>query len=154
MTSVWGPPTWRFLHEVADALPVSNVSDEKAAAFTNLIKALPHLLPCPACQSHFLAYLESNPLPKEISKISAKQWMHDVHNSVNKRLGKPELSFEEAERAFKKPYTEISTVPSLEKKNQSFFTIGLFAAIILTAILFTLFKTKKISLQKTVVKKN
>jgi hypothetical protein len=46
-----------------------------------------------SCRQHFEQVLVENPIPEAGDFF---KWSVDVHNIVNKRLGKPEVSYEDA----------------------------------------------------------
>lgn len=52
-----------------------------------------YIIPCLSCRQHFEKVLEENPVPEAGDYF---KWSVDVHNIVNVRLGKPEISYENA----------------------------------------------------------
>merc|ERR1719382_1177730 len=46
--TIWGPPTWFFLHSVTLALP-NTVSAEQQTAMRDLLRSITKLLPCASC---------------------------------------------------------------------------------------------------------
>ena len=49
------------------------------------------ILPCPRCRDHFIAALDADP-PKVGSRAALVAWLVDIHNGVNRRLKKRELT--------------------------------------------------------------
>jgi hypothetical protein len=88
----WGPLQWMTLHQMVRGFP-DNPSPEKQEALKAYIMALVHLLPCSICATH---WKDIAPTVKTGSKAEALKWSIDVHNAVNKRTGKPELSYRDA----------------------------------------------------------
>ena len=87
--SSWGPQLWSVLH----SLPESAKSLEK------LKNCLGNLcLPCQACQSHYDEYLSKNPPSLIGTRTEAFDWIFDLHNEVNARLGKPRVERKELMR--------------------------------------------------------
>jgi len=95
----WGPRVWALLHTLAD---ISNRRDV-GQLWSTFLQASANVLPCPACKQHFQNYLRShimiplqNPLqitgPTMRHQIRAS--LHQFHNDVNRRLGKPIFPFE------------------------------------------------------------
>lgn len=82
-----------------------------------------------SCQQHFEQVLIENPLPEAGDFF---RWSVDVHNIVNKRLGKREVSYEEA-------LTSILAGP--QPKSESFNSI-LFAFLMLIIVLIFIFIRK------------
>ncbi len=95
---VFGPALWFTLHNGAIRYPeeASPIVAEKMKGF---ILGLPYMVPCENCQSHAISYVEKH--YDELSEVCKGQknlfkFFFDFHNYVNKRLGKPEMSFENA----------------------------------------------------------
>lgn len=82
--SSWGPYYWGMLHKAA----LANVLD-----FPELVQLFPALLPCPKCSNDFRKIIEDYPLTGNYFI-----WSVDVHNQVNKKLGKSQVSYEDAHR--------------------------------------------------------
>lgn len=82
---LWGPGLWKYLH----ALP------EHSESISSLRATLSNLdLPCPDCRAHYKNYITSHSIDNIKTRKIGQRWIFDLHNSVNKRLGKPEYSFE------------------------------------------------------------
>lgn len=87
---VWGPITWTTLHIVTLAYAVAPSAEEQAAARA-FVTSLQHLLPCPKCRTHLTALLVE--LPPDVSSRDAFfAWAVRLHNAVNARLGKQQMT--------------------------------------------------------------
>lgn len=73
---VWGPPLWYLLHKLAER--------EDYHALKAALEAVQVLIPCSICQGHLTEMLKQHPVPRR----GLKQYMVDLHNQVNRRLGK------------------------------------------------------------------
>jgi hypothetical protein len=82
----WGPAAWRFIHSVCKSCT------DRAAVITWL-RATLHVLPCPECCIHAQQYIAQNP-PEDSQDLL--KWSFEFHNSVNRRLNRREMSFEDA----------------------------------------------------------
>jgi len=82
----WGPHFWMTLH-----IACLGCKDYKALA--EFVEGYIYIIPCLTCREHFEQVLVENPVPEDGDFF---KWSVDVHNIVNKRLGKPEFSYEEA----------------------------------------------------------
>ena len=92
----WGPYFWGTLHIACLAAPPV-LSDEHKTAFRNLIESFTLVLPCPACQMHFREVLQQFPLEESLNTgEDLFTWSVAVHNIVNARLGKPQVSLKDA----------------------------------------------------------
>ena len=93
--SVWGPFFWHTMHIVAIGYPKNPTYIDKKCA-KEFYESLAYLIPCSVCRTHYKEHIISNPLtPFLDSRTDLIKWTVDIHNSVNKMLGKPEWSMEE-----------------------------------------------------------
>ena len=93
--SVWGPFFWHTIHIVAIGYPKKPTYIDKKCA-KEFYESLAYLIPCSVCRTHYKEHITSNPLtPFLDSRTDLIKWTVDIHNSVNKMLGKPEWSMEE-----------------------------------------------------------
>jgi hypothetical protein len=83
----WGPGAWKFLHQITFYYPDDPTPKQQTQAL-NLFTSLRTLLPCEECRAHYDSDLNLHP-PDTSSKTSLSQWLIDLHNRVNVRLGKP-----------------------------------------------------------------
>ena len=95
---VWGPAFWFSLHNGAARYPVkaSPICSERMKGF---ILGMPVMIPCSVCQDHATAHIEANwSRFDEIVSGRTKlfNFFVDFHNKVNKRYGKPIMSYEDA----------------------------------------------------------
>ena len=84
--SKWGPHFWMTLH-------VACLGCQDYKALTEFVEGYMYIIPCLSCRQHFEQVLVENPIPEAGDFF---KWSVDVHNIVNKRLGKPEVSYEDA----------------------------------------------------------
>jgi hypothetical protein len=102
---IWGPHYWYNLHNSSLHYPL-NASPIVKERIKNRILAIPYEISCRACQIHASAYIEQFS-EKELDDIVSTRdnlfkFYVDFHNSVNKRLGKPIWSVEEAKKFYNK----------------------------------------------------
>ena len=94
----WARTTWNFLHTQSFFIDVhEHHSLGSQQAFVDLLHALPDQLPCPECRPHLAAFYQSDPPPRpaayEPEDYVFATYVWRLHNSVNRRLGKPEPTF-------------------------------------------------------------
>ena len=82
----WGPPTWFFLHSLAEKIHPDHYGLVKVPLW-NYIKELGSNLPCPDCSAHATTYLSRIPPPP--TKDHFVQTLYIFHNAVNQNTGKP-----------------------------------------------------------------
>ncbi len=87
---VWGPREWMKAHHYAIAYPDAPSAPEKIRGHLWLWGWIQGL-PCPECLSHATEYARRFP-PRLDSSSSLQTWLWKMHNAVNRRLGKPEMS--------------------------------------------------------------
>jgi hypothetical protein len=120
---LWGPHTWKTLH----ALAIEADRRKTTGEFQQFMKSLSSLLPCEACRGHMESYLAMNPVPNENVFVYSVQF----HNHVNKRLGKREVSYEEALEMW---HTSACSKCEPEKQNENYFPLGILVLSIIILI--------------------
>jgi hypothetical protein len=87
--SVWGPFFWMTIHIIALGYSADPTYTEKRAA-KEFFEGLSHLLPCPTCREHYKQHIRSSPITPYLDRRQDLfKWTIDLHNAVNKSLGKP-----------------------------------------------------------------
>lgn len=92
---VWGPHYWFFLHTLAMTYPhhPNTVTKKKYYEF---IQNLPLFLPVEEISSDFSKLIEKYPItPYLDNRDSFVRWMHFIHNKINERLEKHQISLNE-----------------------------------------------------------
>jgi hypothetical protein len=93
--SVWGPFFWHTMHIVALGYPKNPTYTDKKCA-KEFYESLAFLLPCSICREHYKGYLQEKPISTFLdSRTDLIKWTIQIHNKVNKMLGKPEWTLEE-----------------------------------------------------------
>lgn len=96
--SKWGPNAWGFLHAISYTMPVLPTEEEKRD-YETFFSALPGVLPCPVCRTHLRQHYKTHP-PDCSSREKCKTWLINLHNTVNKSLGRPNFSRVAADRKY------------------------------------------------------
>lgn len=88
--TVWGPFFWHTIHIVALGYPKNpSYTDKKCTK--EFYESFAYLIPCSQCREHYKEHIGRNPLtPFLDSRSDLIRWTVDIHNSVNKMIGKPE----------------------------------------------------------------
>jgi len=92
---VWGPHYWFFLHTVAMTYPhhPNTVTKKK---FYEFIQNLPLFLPVEEISGEFSKLIDKYPVaPYLDNRDSLVRWMHFIHNKINEKLEKPQISLNE-----------------------------------------------------------
>jgi len=95
---VWGPSLWRAIHLVALGFP----SDEEATpdqrlAYRAFFENLHYVIPCSTCAVNYQTHLQHDmpripvdPVPGTMTQARLFAWTVELHNVVNRSLGKPD----------------------------------------------------------------
>lgn len=105
----WGPYGWLFLYYIMMGLP-DRPNNLQVQEF---LESTFSMLPCESCTQHALKYLKSHS-PSDVPLRTRGEWIafvSNMHNAVNKRLGKRCLT--EAER--------LAILEQLPRNNYVFF---------------------------------
>ena len=93
--TVWGPFFWHTIHIVALGYPKNPTYTDKKCA-KDFYESLAYLLPCAICREHYKTHLGTHPITTFLdSRTDLIKWTIEIHNSVNKTLGKPEWTLPE-----------------------------------------------------------
>lgn len=89
--AIWGSSGWVFLHSIAESYP-DYPTDYDKQTFKSFFESLKAILPCRKCQINYKNHLNNIPLTNEVlsSNKNLNIWLSNVHNEVNKMLGKNE----------------------------------------------------------------
>jgi len=89
----FGPGIWFCLHLNA-ACAQTNIQKQ---VFVEQVTMLGEHFPCENCKKHFNKYITEHPISNYMNVENGLfRWTWEFHESVNKRLGKKGVSFEEA----------------------------------------------------------
>lgn len=95
--NAWGPAVWTTMHIFTFSYPNTPTQTDKDQA-VKFFELVPVFLPCGICSMHFIETLKALPLNDDVlqSRESLSRWLNTVHNQVNRRLKKREITYEEA----------------------------------------------------------
>ena len=113
-TNIWGPSAWRLIHSMAFTYPREpNLIDKQR--YKSLFESLSYTLPCVNCQYNYQKELLHFDLDIALrSREHLSRWAFNLHNSVNKRLNKKEMSYEEVREL----YTDLINSIDKEKNKE------------------------------------
>lgn len=93
---VWGSTLWSTIHIVCLGAPVT-LSPNQQTWFVQFFESFPHILPCASCSVHLHEVYSRHSVQNHIEgRDSLFEWSVTIHNEVNKLLGKPTWSTDEA----------------------------------------------------------
>lgn len=92
---IWGPHYWFFIHTVAMTYPIrpNAVTKKKYYEF---IQNLPLFIPVESLSGEFSKLIDKYPvMPYLDNRESLIRWTHFIHNKINQKLEKPQISLSE-----------------------------------------------------------
>ena len=96
----FGPAFWFTLHNSAATYP-NKPTKIIQQSMKELLINLPLLVPCVTCKEHFYNFIKNS----DIDNVTANRenlfrYFVDVHNYVNRRYKKPEMSLNDAKKIY------------------------------------------------------
>jgi hypothetical protein len=89
---IWGPHYWFFLHTIAMSYPVHPNAVTKKKYY-DFVQNIPLFIPVESMAGEFSKLLDQYPVqPYLDNKESFIRWMWFIHNKINKKLEKPQIS--------------------------------------------------------------
>lgn len=102
LTNVWGPTLWHSLHTISFNYPTFPTREQKQEYYA-FFTSLQWILPCKYCRDNYKNNLKVLPLNSQVllNRYNLSKWLYDLHNLVNKNLGKPiTLTYEQVRDRF------------------------------------------------------
>lgn len=111
--TVWGPNLWFSLHTITLNYP-KNPTYENKKAYNTFFLNLGDVLPCEKCTKHYNEHLIKYPLSENLnSRKELVLWLINIHNEVNKTLGKPVMEPSVALQKISNRYKNKNTIDTL-----------------------------------------
>jgi hypothetical protein len=89
---IWGPHYWFFLHTIAMSYPIHPNAVTKKKYY-DFVQNIPLFIPVESMAGEFSKLLDEYPVqPYLDNRESFIRWMWFIHNKINKKLEKPEIS--------------------------------------------------------------
>lgn len=133
---IWGPHYWFFLHTLAMTYPhhPNTVTKKKYYEF---IQNLPLFIPVEQISKEVEQLIEKYPItPYLDNRDSFVRWMHFIHNKINEKLEKPQITlndfFVEYYNSYKSQNDKLIEYYKLKEK----IIYGTFLVTILGAIYY------------------
>jgi len=105
---IWGPHYWFFLHTIAMSYPVHPNAVTKKKYY-DFVQNIPLFIPVESMAGEFSKLLDKYPVqPYLDNKESFIRWMWFIHNKINKKLEKPEISLNDFYVKYYEEYKPIN----------------------------------------------
>ncbi len=102
--NIFGRGIWNIMTYAAFNYPENPTNVDKAM-YIKWLNSIPEILPCITCREHSMLLFEHTLSPDKLSSRSNfKRYVYDLHDAVNRRVGKSSISYEEY----------LQTVPKLD----------------------------------------
>jgi hypothetical protein len=136
---IWGPHYWFFLHTAAmnySTMPTETLRKK----YYELVQNFALFIPDVEVANEFLKLLDTYPVtPYLENRQSLIHWTHFIHNKVNAKLGKREMSLQESLEAYHSHYIPKEREKALMKKYKRHLFYGTITA--LSGLILYLYKT-------------
>ena len=99
---VWGPSFWFVVHLGTIQYP-TNPSPFWKGRMKQFITSFPIMVPCESCRDHAIAFIERNWNNIDAivsSRNNVFEFFVKMHNMVNKKLNKPEMTISDAYKKY------------------------------------------------------
>jgi hypothetical protein len=122
---VWGPHYWFFIHTVAMTYPhhPNTVTKKKYYEF---IQNLPLFLPVQEISNEFSKLIDKYPItPYLDNRDSFIRWTHFIHNKINQKLEKPQVSLNDFYVKYYEEYKSdnVKAVEYYKLKEKAIYTL-------------------------------
>lgn len=117
-SKVWGPHFWFFLHTIAFGYPLHPNSITKKKYYEFFHHQFPLFIPIESMASGFSKLLDEYPVtPYLDSRDSIIRWTHFIHNKINEKLEKKQISLSKFYETYYEQYK------STDLKNKEFYKL-------------------------------
>ena len=143
--SVWGPKLWFSLHSITLNYPKKPTFKEQQK-YNNFFVSLQYILPCDNCAGNYKKHLDKFPITENLGcRKDIVLWLINIHNEVNKTLGKPEMKPSVALKLISKEYKTCELKNSIinRVKQNSYLYIFIIMGVIGGIFLIYFFINKK-----------
>ena len=131
----WGYHGWNFIHNIALGYD-ETFSYQKKQNYINFFDVISDVIPCEKCSKHYKEYISKN-RPNIKNKDSLFKWTVDIHNKVNERINKKQITLDEAYNIWKN--TNIIEKKELTPDNKLYYLSLIFFLILLVCVLVILY---------------
>lgn len=111
----WGPGLWIGLHCMALNYPINPTLEDKTK-YKNFFELLSDMLPCKYCRQSYKIYLKYLPIDEYLdSRHGMCYWIYTLHNLVNEKVCKPNVTFDHAMKKYEKMRAKCGKINMVNK---------------------------------------
>lgn len=137
---IWGPHQWFMMHTISFTYPEEPSPHDKRV-YHDYYASLKEVLPCDACKRHYNTYFLQHPIGPHLDRRKDLiAWVVNIHNFVNKQLGKRELTVDEVMIIYKNlnpvsPFDKTNTEDLIKvKKKKKYYKQYIYLVFLLLVI--------------------
>jgi hypothetical protein len=131
---IWGPHYWFFLHTASLSYPITP-NDTVKKKFYDFIHNFPLFIPDEKISASFSDLLEEYPVsPYLDSKDSLVRWVLFIHNKINKKLEKEQISIGRFYTEYYKQYETITEQQITQIKTKKHIVYALLIVFLLGVV--------------------
>lgn len=105
----WGPIAWNAFHTNALNYPHEPENKDVRNAVNYYQKVFPQYVKCNTCKQDYMKMIRETPI-RPYSKDDLFNWTVDIHNTVNHKINKPEMSYRKAYQIWNNNYYQKPNV--------------------------------------------
>lgn len=128
---IWGPQYWFFLHTIAMSYPnYPNAVTKKK--YYEFIQNIPLFIPVEKISVEFSKLIDNYPVaPYLDNRESFIRWIHFIHNKINHKIEKPQISLNEFYIKYYEHYKSdnMKQIEYYKLKSKIIFTTTIFIII-------------------------
>jgi hypothetical protein len=114
----WGRYLWYSIHFIALDYP-EKPAHEDAAKYKSFFENLGDVIPCYKCSVNYKRHITEMPIDAHLaSRDDLFAWTVSFHNIVNKELGKPVFTLEDAKKKYNDPAFHESCFKNISPKSK------------------------------------
>ena len=135
---IWSPSAWNVIHLFAIGYP-KQPTYEDIISYKNFYENFWKVMPCYKCSVNFRKNIKDIPIDEYLTdNIKLFEWTVKLHNLVNREIGKPETSLEDAMQRYSKIIKNSKEKKEVEDGKKMFVWIFIFIVIaIVIYIIYT-----------------
>jgi hypothetical protein len=115
--TIFGKHFWGTMHLAALGSP-QKFEASHVTAYSTFYKQIPNVIPCQSCGTHLSEIYQLLPIEPALSGSQALfEWTVGVHNAVNRRLGKSEVSIDDARTFWMNGSSGVNPIMDCVKNN-------------------------------------
>ena len=135
---IWGPHYWFVLFTISMTYP-QNPNTVTKKKYYEFIQNFPLFMPSQEIGNNFSRLLDKYPVEPYLSdRLAFMKWVHFIHNKINAKLDKPEISFHDSLESYYNHYKpkEIVNHEWIKKKKKMIQIATLISIFFLTIYIY------------------